>query len=147
MARKLTLEQLYNKPLSDIIMIAVEDIKNARKKGHEINMGHWGSRNGSCVACFAGHCILSHSDANEVSDLFEQEKFVEELAHALNCVRSGNLICAAQELYKGITKNEFIQLAGITTIHQWSTRIVNEDFPGFIKDMKTVSKELKAIGF
>jgi hypothetical protein len=144
MPRKLSIESLYNKHLSDIIFIAVKDIQEARKKKYEIDMDDWGRRNGHCVACFAGHSLLRYT--KNVCDFISNNKYAESVAYALNDVRRGDIFQAASELYDDITEEEVINLEKIS-LRFWNTERVNNNFRGFVLNMKSVARRLKKIGF
>lgn len=147
--KMLTLEELYNLPLSDIILVAVDDIEAAKKRGDTIRMLVWGWRNKyNCVCCFAGGSLLQYTD--RVWTFMEENSFAHAIGHALNNIRRGYVEGALQELSKKLTHEQYKSidvlkdaLANSGTwfhITQYSKK-----FDDFLIHMTWIALELKAI--
>lgn len=145
---KLTIEQLYNKPLSAIIRIAVKDLETNVANGAKVDMGDWGSRNGTCIGCLAGHCLLPYT--KRVDNLISRNKYAREIALALNAIRNGHIAYAARRLYDNITDGELSKLTDIPyklSQKDWSTFEYRQAPKKFSKSMLLIASELEKIGF
>lgn len=143
----LSIEGLYNKPLSALIRIAVKDLETNVKNGAKVDMADWGRRNGECTGCFAGHCIMPY--AKGIESFINRNRYARDIALALNCVRSGHLYSAVEYLYSDITDDDYKRIYNIkrkSWVQSWGTYdyIGNEE--RFSKSMLKIADALEKIG-
>jgi hypothetical protein len=145
---KLTIEGLFNKPLSATIRIAVKDLKTNVKNGAEVNMRTWGKRNGECTGCFAGHCLLPYT--HNVDYFKNHNRYARSIAYALNDVRQGNLGQAVESLYDNITEGDITEINEIESkayVQDWGTFQYQIAPKTFCKNMLRIAHALERIWF
>jgi len=130
-----TIQELVQLPLSDIILLAVNDLIAAKDSGHIIDMQTWGKREGTtdqkrsrrrCIACFAGHCLLNYTD--DVDCFVEKSVHASMVGQALNHIRNGDILEGAEELYKHISDSKRLALKYIaSTAKGYSSDIATDE--------------------
>lgn len=146
-------DTLPKKP-SDLLDLAVLDLKAAEKAGYLIDMGSWHTpvdewivsgqpkkvRDKSCTVCFAGSvlaCALNLDHTVEADDLTDLPKSVMDKMFALNEFREGSIEDGLERL--GLKRPEMLQQSVIVADY-------DDDKKEFIKQMKTIATGLRAFG-
>ena len=130
---------------SELLTIALNDLKKTIKAGITINMDTWGRQVGTpeCSVCFAGAVMLN--TGNLKKDIYGQFDATESMVnirqyHFLDCVRQGSLWQATKQL-RIKHPNKYLEFSN--EIYGWKEfgECTNEEFFKQIEDLIEFFKE------
>lgn len=132
--------------LSACILVACDDLEKAVAAGLRVDMDYWvrlDEETGKpCTVCFAGACMVARNDFHHFKEPMYRCHNTDRY-FALNLVRYGQLLSAAQEIYPKDTN--FKPLKNIRAHNYWNDR--NPELSTFLQDMRRLAADLEEIGF
>lgn len=131
--------KLPDKP-SELIRVALADMKKAQDKGHRIDMDHWSVEEGKkCAVCLAGALMAETGDAGYRK--FDPDDFDVETRKKLYAI---------DDFRQGMV-NSGLVVMGLShpkpLIHTREFRDFHLNAVGFAQDMNDLADELEAEGF